>query len=113
MAAFYVSLAQMSVEHHESDHAILQVDGLQLVIHAIPPHALSPVSDHDVAAIRVDSYFKLCLPVSSIAAARAIAARSGGLIKSSENEWEARGFRACDGNDPEGNVIQVREAVAE
>lgn len=44
-----------------------------------------------------------------IAAARSLAAANGGAIKSPQHEWEARGFRACDGYDPEGNVIQVRE----
>jgi hypothetical protein len=60
-------------------------------------------------ALREDSYWKLALPVASIAAARTIASLLGGGLKSPEQEWEARGFRACDGYDPEGNVIQVRE----
>jgi hypothetical protein len=29
-----------------------------------------------------------------------------------EKEFEARGFRACDGYDPEGNVVQLREDVS-
>jgi predicted enzyme related to lactoylglutathione lyase len=53
----------------------------------------------------------LCLPVVSIAAARSLAVAHGGAIKSPQHEWEARGFRACDGYDPEGNVIQVRESA--
>lgn len=33
-------------------------------------------------------------------------------VPRTSKEWEARGFRACDGRDPEGNVLQVREAAA-
>lgn len=32
-----------------------------------------------------------------------------GAIKPKENEWESRSFRECDGHDPDGNAIQVRE----
>ena len=39
------------------------------------------------------------------------AERLGGRVKPVHDEWEARGFRACDGHDPEGNVIQVREST--
>ena len=66
LSRFYRELATMTVVHEANVHAILEVHGLQLVIHALPTTA----------------------------------------------EWQAseRGFRACDGHDPEGNVIQVREA---
>ena len=62
-------------------------------------------------ALREDSCIKLCLPVDSIAAARTQAAQLGGQIGPTAKEWEARGFRACDGYDPEGNVFQVRESA--
>ena len=39
----------------------------------------------------------------------ALAPTLGGAIKPPEAEWEARGFRAVDGHDPEGNVVQFRE----
>ena len=37
----------------------------------------------------------------------------GGEVWPVDREWEAasRGFRACDGRDPEGNVFQVRESL--
>jgi predicted enzyme related to lactoylglutathione lyase len=39
----------------------------------------------------------------------AVAAAHGGAVQPAAREWEARGFRACDGHDPEGNIFQVRE----
>ena len=109
MTTFYAQIAQMSVLHQESGHAVLAIDGLELVIHSLPPAAIgAPVVP---VVVRDDAYAKLCLPVRSIAEARDDAQRHGGAIASPKKEWEARGFRACDGHDPEGNVIQVRERV--
>ena len=108
VSTFYRAVASMDVLIEEEGYTIMEVEGLQLVV-----HALRGEPQVSLAAIRVreDSYVKLCLPVASIAAARSLAAANGGAIKSSEHEWEARGFRACDGYDPEGNVIQVRESA--
>jgi hypothetical protein len=52
---------------------------------------------------------KLVFAVPSIAQARAWAPALGGELNPPEKMFEARGFRACDGHDPEGNVIQFRE----
>jgi predicted enzyme related to lactoylglutathione lyase len=111
ISAFYRELASMSVLIEDDGYAVMEVEGLQLVVHALSGE---PQVRRDAAGqvpVREDSYVKLCLPVKSISAARVIAAAHGGTIKSPEHEWEARGFRACDGHDPEGNVIQVRESA--
>lgn len=98
----------MRVLVEEDTHCVMEIDGFQLVVHALRGEpAVTPGSQGQVT-IRQDSYVKLCLPVESIAAARTVAAKHGGALKAPEHEWEARGFRACDGHDPEGNVIQVR-----
>jgi catechol 2,3-dioxygenase-like lactoylglutathione lyase family enzyme len=109
MRAFYEQLASMLVVHDADDHAVLEISGMQVVIHALPQAVREqwPVATPPV--VREDSYCKLCLPVASIAAARARAEALGGAIQSPSAEWTARGFRACDGHDPEGNVLQVRE----
>ena len=108
VSTFYREIASMDVLIEEEDHTVMEVEGLQLVVHSL--RGEPPVSPATIQ-VREDSYVKLCLPVASIAAARSLAAANGGAIKSSEHEWEARGFRACDGHDPEGNVIQVRESA--
>lgn len=109
MAEFYRDLASMTVIQADSDHVVLEIEGLQLTIHALPSEPISKSIDPQNLQIREDSYWKLCFPVGRIVEAREKAHRLGGLIKPPEAEWEARGFRACDGHDPEGNVIQVRE----
>ena len=108
VTAFYREVASMTVLVEEEDHTVMEVEGLQLVVHRL--RGEPPVNAASIQ-VREDSYVKLCLPVESIDAARALAAANGGAIKSAQHEWEARGFRACDGHDPEGNVIQVRESA--
>lgn len=109
VAAFYESLAAMKRLAGDADHVVLEISGFQLVVHRLRGEPEPVRSRSGLAEPREDSYVKLCLPVESIAAARVRAARAGGAIKPTQAEWSARGFRACDGHDPEGNVIQVRE----
>ena len=45
----------------------------------------------------------------SLSEAREKAAALGGQLRAAEEEWTARGFRACEAIDPDGNVIQFRE----
>ncbi|HEY6157249.1 MAG TPA: hypothetical protein VIV88_07320 [Gemmatimonadales bacterium] len=112
MTHFYQSVAAMDLVLAEADHAILELAGLQLVIHALRGEPAVAPGPGGRIAVREDSYVKLCLPVASIAAARHAAADLGGAFRPPEKEWQARGFRACDGHDPEGNVWQVRENAA-
>ena len=111
LAAFYQQVADMAVLHAEADHVVLESEGFQVVIHGIPRQIAATLGLTEPPAVREDSCIKLCLPVSSIEVARAFAGQMGGRIAPKAKEWEARGFRACDGHDPEGNVFQVRESA--
>jgi hypothetical protein len=112
VASFYKGVASMQFVAGDSEHAVLEIEGFQLVVHRLKGEP-EPVQDSlSKVRVREDSYSKLCVPVQSINTARSKAASLGGFIKPAQDEWQARGFRACDGNDPEGNVIQVREGAA-
>ena len=39
-------------------------------------------------------------------------AELGGSLEPVEKEWSWRGFRASEAVDPDGNVIQFREAIS-
>jgi predicted enzyme related to lactoylglutathione lyase len=106
VSAFYRAVTGMEVLHAGDGYAVLGSDGFQLTVHALPV----PGGDGSgTYPTRHDTYIKLCFPVRSLAQARATAAEFGGELWPAEKEWEARGFRACDGRDPEGNVFQLRE----
>lgn len=109
LAAFYQGLLGLSAAQVEADHIVLDGPGLQLVIHAIPAAIAADIHIETPPQRREDTPIKLFFQVPSLDLARARAAALGGALNPPEQVWSARGFRACDGHDPEGNVIQLRE----
>lgn len=107
---FYRDVASMTAEVQDTVHIVLDIEGFQLVFHALRSEPAS--SDAAPVRSREDSYLKVCLPAVSIDAARRTAEAKGGAIKAREHEWAARGFRACDVHDPEGDIIQVRASAS-
>jgi predicted enzyme related to lactoylglutathione lyase len=57
----------------------------------------------------LDTALKPVFDVESIAAARDSAFKLRGGIDAVEREWTFRGRRLCNGHDPEGNVLQLRQ----
>lgn len=109
LAEFYRDVLAMPILLAEKDHIILESATFQLVIHGISKKIAAQIQIETPPALREDTALKLFFPVESIAQARLKAKALGGGFKPKNREWEARGFRACDGYDPEGNVLQVRE----
>lgn len=111
LARFYREIAEMVSVHEDKDHVVLDQEGFQVVIHGIPKKISAQIRISEPPEIREGTPVKLCLPVTSIEHARTKATELGGSVYPESKEWEARGFRACDGHDPEGNVFQVRESA--
>lgn len=111
LARFYERVLALAVVHAEADHAVLESATLQVVIHGIPERIAAGIRISTPPARREDTPIKLFFAVDSIDAVRATAAALGGQIDPPAREWAARGFRAVDGHDPEGNVIQLRERL--
>jgi predicted enzyme related to lactoylglutathione lyase len=111
VAKFYEEILPMVVSHAEDDHIVLESPGSQLVVLAIPEQIAASIEISTPPARRTETPIKLFFYVTSIAEARAKAASLGGELNPRKGEWQARGFRACDGHDPEGNVVQFRESA--
>lgn len=109
VATFYEKLLGLTAAHSDSGHIVLASAQCELVIHAIPKAIADSFEISVPPERRSEAAIKLYFPVASIAEARAKAAALGGELNPPKREWEARGFRACDGHDPEGNVLQLRE----
>lgn len=109
VARFYEELFSIPAVHSERDHIVLESSQCQLVVHAIPKKIADSIEISIPPARRTETPIKLFFFVASLAEARAKAIALGGGLGPAKSEWEARGFRACDGHDPEGNVLQVRE----
>lgn len=112
VAAFYQHVVPMAVQHAGADHVVLGAGGFELTIHAIPEPIARDVTIAEPPALRDETPIKLILPVASLAEARRRAPGWGGGLGPVGREWAAQGWRACDGHDPEGNVVQFREASA-
>lgn len=111
LARFYGEVAALSAVHSDADHVVLEEERFQVVIHGLPRGVAASIRVTAPPVVRKNNPIKLCLPVASIEAARQKASDLGGWVGPRAKEWEARGFRACDGYDPEGNVFQLRESV--
>ena len=105
LAKFYEAMTGLAVRFTDDGLTVLGSDTFELVIHALS--AAPPMSKPLVA--REDSYLKPFFPVANLSEARERAAALGGELRPQDKEWTARGFRACEALDPDGNVIQFRE----
>ena len=110
VAAFYEALLQMTVTEREPGLVVLASAQFQLVVHGLPEAVAREITITVPPERRDEVPVKLCFPVDSLAIARARAPALGGALNPPEAEWSARGFKACDGHDPEGNVVQFRQA---
>lgn len=105
LARFYETMSGLAVRFTDHSITVLGSDTFELVIHSLPaePAVRRP------PLVREDGYIKPFFPVTSLSEARKRAAALGGQLRPESEEWGARGFRACEANDPDGNVIGFRE----
>jgi predicted enzyme related to lactoylglutathione lyase len=112
LAAFYINVAGFKENSATSDFVVLETSAFQLVIVRMPDSIAETIQISAPPVRREDTPIKPIFPVSSIAAARAQAPAFGGALNPPQQEWQFQGHIICDGNDPEGNVIQLREMSA-
>ena len=106
LARFYQAVTGLKVSAEDHDVTVLASDAFELVIHALPGEPVNQAVPPDREA-----YVKPFFPVVSLSETRKRVAALGGRLRPADEEWSARGFRACEGVDPDGNPIQFREAV--
>lgn len=111
VARFYAELVPMTATLTQPDLIVLESDHFQLVVHPIPKQIAKSIKIASPPVRRTDVPAKLIFPVADIAEVRARASALGGELNPPAKEFEARGFRACDGHDPEGNVVQFRQSA--
>jgi predicted enzyme related to lactoylglutathione lyase len=104
LARFYNAMTGLPVRVNDEGVTVLASDEFELVIHALPREPAVQTS-----VPRQDVYIKPFFPVKSLAEAREKAEALGCHLGPANEEWEARGFRACEATDPDGNVIQFRQ----
>jgi predicted enzyme related to lactoylglutathione lyase len=112
LAAFYEQVVGLICTHEDASVRVLESELQQLVIHRIPAAIAGIIRITVPPQLREDTAVKLVFAVDSLERARAAAAACGGALQPPERSFEVHGFRACDGYDPEGNVLQFRAALS-
>ena len=112
LARFYADVAHLEIVHEVADHVVLESETWELVVVAIPAATAARIVITTPPARRENTAFKLSFLVDSLAEARVAARAAGGELNAPDTEWSFQGLRVCDGCDPEGNMIQAREAEA-
>jgi predicted enzyme related to lactoylglutathione lyase len=109
VAAFYEQVASMRRCHTDTEYIELESNSFQLVVLQVPKHIAQTIVLESPPVRRVDAAVKLVLFTPSIADAREWASELGGILNGPEREWQFQGNTVCDGQDPEGNVFQLRQ----
>lgn len=107
VARFYETLLDMRRLHSNAEIVVLQTDGIQLVVHAIPAPIAAAIHIQTPPEKRTDTALKFFFTVPKLAMASALATTLGGEVMA--ERWVGPGFIAANASDPEGNIFQIRE----
>jgi len=112
VATFYSRVLGLIEAHRDDDHILLESPQFQLVVHRIPGDPFAGADISVPPTRRATAAFKPVFFVPSISNLRTVAEANGGFMEAADREWTFDGVLVCDGIDPEGNVVQFREAAA-
>jgi hypothetical protein len=112
VSAFYQQTLGLRVEASDATHDLLRGHGLEVVVHTIPRQRAAAITLATPPAPRVETPFKPTFVVRSLADVRVAAEATGGHLKPQAGAWRFRGHVVLDGWDPEGNIVQFKEAEA-
>jgi predicted enzyme related to lactoylglutathione lyase len=104
-AEFYRLLLDAEFKHASDGFVSVVGQHNEVALHAVAAEWASDISVPP--ALRDESPLKPCFKVDSIARVRAAVSGTNGLILGADREQTHGDTVYCDGNDPEGNVIQV------
>lgn len=110
LSDFYRQTLGLVVEASDSSHDLLRGRGYEVVIHTIPRKYAATIVIAKPPAPREETPFKPTFVVESLAHVRAAAEATGGYLKPESKAWRFRGHVVLDGWDPEGNIVQFKQA---
>jgi predicted enzyme related to lactoylglutathione lyase len=112
LAAFYTRVAGLTVQRIDPESMQIGGPGVELTLVQIPPDIAATITLTTPPQRREDSAVKLVFEVPNLANAREVAITLGGVIDPGARQWRHLHWTVCDGHDPEGNVLQLRERAA-
>jgi catechol 2,3-dioxygenase-like lactoylglutathione lyase family enzyme len=109
MRGFYeTGLGLVVLEDVPDEFCVLSSEDWTLSLVAVPADQAGSIEISVPPLRRERTPIKLAFEVPDLDTARAGLAALGGSVDSADHEWDFRGYRHCDGADPEGNVVQLR-----
>jgi predicted enzyme related to lactoylglutathione lyase len=112
VSAFYERCLGLVVADAAESYRVLESEAWTLSLVVVAHEVAATIDIAVPPRRREDLPVKLVFAVSNIEDVRRVAASLGGEVDGKGDEWDFQGWRHCDGVDPEGNVIQLREPLA-
>jgi predicted enzyme related to lactoylglutathione lyase len=110
VSAFYQQTLGLAPVESAASHDLLRGQGYEVVVHAIPAGIAAGITIAQPPAPREETPFKPTFTVASLAEVRRAAEATGGFLKPEAGAWRFRGHVVLDGWDPEGNIVQFKQA---
>jgi catechol-2,3-dioxygenase len=110
LSAFYQQTLGLVVEKSDTSHDLLRGHGYEVVVHTIPRKYAAEITIAKPPQPREETPFKPTFVVASLAEVRRAVEATGGYLKPESGAWHFRGHKALDGWDPEGNIVQFKQA---
>jgi predicted enzyme related to lactoylglutathione lyase len=110
VSAFYQQTLDLDVIESDSSHDLLRGQSYEVVVHAIPRKYAGGITITKPPESREETPFKPTFVVNSLAHVRSAAEATGGYLKPEAEAWHFRGHVVIDGWDPEGNIVQFKQA---
>jgi ribosomal protein S18 acetylase RimI-like enzyme len=110
VSLFYQHTLGLQVVAADRHHQLLRGAQHELVIHAIPAAVAKGITIAEPPEPRDETPLKPSFVVASLADVRAAAQATGGYLKPYAGAWHIRGYQVLDGWDPEGNIVQFKQA---
>ena len=111
VSAFYQQALGLAVEESSTSHDLLRGHGYEVVVHTIPRKYAAGISISKPPQPRDETPFKPTFVVASLAEVRRAVEATGGYLKPEAGAWHFRGHTVLDGWDPEGNIVQFKQAM--
>lgn len=110
VSAFYQQTLGLAMQESDATHDLLRGQGYEVVVHSIPRKQAAAITVAKPPLPREQTPFKPTFVVASLADVRRAAEATGGHLKPESGAWHFRGHTVLDGWDPEGNVVQFKQA---
>jgi len=110
VSAFYQQTLNLELQESDSSHDLLRGRGYEVVVHTIPRRYAASIKISRPPEPREETPFKPTFVVASLSQVRRAVEATGGYLKPESGAWHFRGHVVLDGWDPEGNIVQFKQA---